>query len=393
MKATDNFFEKKHSWSLLKDEILASYLKPYLAKVSKAGTKIIIADCFAGKGRFDDGEPGSPILIASSIEEAKLRSPEVEIEGVFIEKKYFDELKNNLSDFNYCKLLEGSYRERVETFRHFLRDKKKSLFLYVDPYGIKSLDFSIFKEIDQLGLSSFELLINFNSFGFLREGCRLLCLSDMEFIDESDFYEVEGPNSVERMNAIAGGSYWQDILNEYKTARINMYTSERLFSAQYNRELNKVFQYVVNIPIKRKTSHLPKYRIFFGTNHPDGLLLMANSMNRRWRNFVDQERSGQTILMEEFDFPDMVKFEDYCLHDDILLFADRSILLKDLLIKLIEKYGITYSESRYKEECKKMEKEGIIEIQRKPDKTPTGLKATSMDFKKYEIWVHKKRTQ
>lgn len=70
MKATDNFFASKRTWSTLKDEILISYLRPYLAKISHTGFPIMIADCFAGKGRFDDGEPGSPILIATAIEEA-----------------------------------------------------------------------------------------------------------------------------------------------------------------------------------------------------------------------------------------------------------------------------------------------------------------------------------
>jgi hypothetical protein len=52
-----------------------------------------------------------------------------------------------------------------------------------------------------------------------------------------------------------------------------MNEAERLFSEAYINEMKTLFHYVVNIPIKVKKSHLPKYRLVFGTNSEDGLLL------------------------------------------------------------------------------------------------------------------------
>lgn len=45
----------------LKDEIIKNYLPPYLKKVNKLNEDIILIDSFAGPGKFDDGEQGSPL--------------------------------------------------------------------------------------------------------------------------------------------------------------------------------------------------------------------------------------------------------------------------------------------------------------------------------------------
>ena len=44
---------------------------------------ILVVDCFAGRGEFGDGQPGSPVIIASAIE--KWRAKGVPIRGLFIE--------------------------------------------------------------------------------------------------------------------------------------------------------------------------------------------------------------------------------------------------------------------------------------------------------------------
>ncbi len=107
MKATKNFFARKRAWSQLKDEILACYLTLYIAKLLKTRGQIIIADCFAGKGRFDDGKDGSPIIIASAIADALERNPSVDIEGVFVEKKYFPDLTKNLEGYKLRRTIRG----------------------------------------------------------------------------------------------------------------------------------------------------------------------------------------------------------------------------------------------------------------------------------------------
>ncbi len=56
----NNFFAEKKDWSVVKDELLACYFKPYVSKILNTYKPLIYVDCFAGKGKFEDGSDGSP---------------------------------------------------------------------------------------------------------------------------------------------------------------------------------------------------------------------------------------------------------------------------------------------------------------------------------------------
>ena len=65
-----------------------------------------------------------------------------------------------------------------------------------------------------------------------------------------------------------------------------MFTAEEKFINRYIEQMKKLFKYLVSIPIKLKTKNIPKYRLIFCTNHEDGLILMANSMDRTWKKIL-----------------------------------------------------------------------------------------------------------
>lgn len=121
--------------------------------------------------------------------------------------------------------------------------------------------------------------MNFNTFGFLREGCRLLKheKEKMFFDEDADYvYENDGANNIEKMNKIANGNYWQGILKQYNESDIDMFHAEELFTKAYVERVSKLFKYVLHIPIKLKGSIIPKYRLIFGTNRDDGAFLMVD---------------------------------------------------------------------------------------------------------------------
>lgn len=384
MSSSHSFFKDKRPWSRLKDEVLKAYLAPYLAKVARTRKPIVIADCFAGKGRFDDGEPGSPLIIAEAISHQLSDATSPEIKGVFIEKKYFKELKANVPESPWLTPLEGGYEDRIEFFIQKYEPRNRNLLLYVDPYGIKSVLFSYFERIQQKGFNSVELLLNLNAFGFLREGCRLLKNPDSE-TETPDYYEAD-VNTPERLDEIAGGDYWRRIVDDYYSKRIRMQEAEERFIAQYCERLKKVFRYVVNIPIKAKLNNIPKYRIVYGTNHADGLLLMVDNMNKRWADFRADARNHQSPLFE-CDFPDPSKQQDcWNIDDKICSYIDCEIDLRELLEKLVQDLGISFSTSEYKDHLKKMENDRIV-VTRVPPTTATGKQSKSWDHTSKELTI------
>lgn len=393
MGHTQNFFKSKKGWSRQKDEIFDRYLVPYIAKILTTYRPLVIIDCFAGKGRFDDSNTGSPIIIADHIRSVLESDKENKnIRGLFIESKYAKELETNLRGYKNCEVLPGTFEENIDKI--LALNSHCNLFLYVDPYGIKCLDFQQFELIKAKNFSSLEMLLNFNSFGFLREGCRLLNLNyESLFSDDQsdDEYEFDEANTKERMNNIAHGEYWQSIIDDYKNDKIGMFKAEEVFLNEYMKQIKNLFSYVVNIPIRLKIGNIPKYRLIFGSSHHDGMILMADNMSRIWKELKNVQRSGQKALFE-YEFPDQSIQPGFDLKEGILnIFKEykRPILLEELLIKLIENYGIAFSKKEYNDKIRAMEGNQIL-IDRIPSLTEKGKKATALDYRKYKITLELK---
>jgi three-Cys-motif partner protein len=380
----DDFFAVKREWSKLKDQILDEYLRPYLTKILETGRPTRIVDCFAGKGKFDDGTPGSPLIIARHMVEQQTRKPAADLHGIFIEPKYAADLLANLAAFPNCEVLPDDYERCIQYFLSQPRNAERNYFFYVDPYGIKYLDFRYFQKLKAVGFRSLELLLNLNTTGFLREGCRLLNLARAvpEWADNPD-HENDGKNTTVRMDDIAGGDYWQTILVDFQTGAIDFHQAEESFIGGYTRRLGNHFKYVVNIPIKERIHLMPKYRLVFATDYHDGLFLMADEMHAAWRKLLDQEKGAQLYL---FDETELAALHGPSIQDKILAELQQSINLRDLLIRLIRKHGIAHTTGEYKKSIKEGEGKSF-NVVREPAKTPTGRPSQSMDHKEVRIMV------
>lgn len=381
MAPRNNFFAEKREWSKLKDQILDHYLAPYLAKITMKGSPTRIADCFAGKGAFDDGSEGSPLIIARRVSEARaLPQPHnPDVKAVFIEKKYAVELVINLADKPGCEVISGEYEVWVKQFRAGPKDR--NYFFYVAPYGVKSLDFGHFAGLRDVGFRSMELLINLNTTGFLREGCRLLKL-DCEVPDWADDldYEEDGLNTTARMNDIAGGNYWQEILARYQTGAIDFHGAEAAFADSYLEEMHGLFAYALNIPIMERSHHMPKYRLVFATDHHAGFFLMAGEMTKAWRALLANERAGQLYLFDD------AQDKGSSIQDRIKAEISTPLELRELLTRLIRKHSIGHSPAEYSNAIKKGEGT-LFAVTREPAMTKTGQPSRSMNFETSKITV------
>ena len=307
-KKNDDFFVEKKPWSEVKDQLLGCYLKPYIAKILHTRRPLVYVDCFAGKGKFDDGKQGSP-LIALEIMQEELNSSTIsghfQIAPAFIDLNYADDLRVNLKDYPEVKIVSGAYEDTID---ELLKNKGGcNVFLYIDPYGIKALNCSKFDEFANGQFYSIELLINMNSFGFLREGCRAMGkqfkMDNDTFFDDLVEYDPTrldaSDKSVEALNQIAGGDYWKSIIEQYTSHKIDGYKAEEYFSEQYCQRLSQTFTYVLNMPIRIKKGQHTKYRMIHATNHPDGCVLMADNICNRWELMNQLQTGGQMSLFQE----------------------------------------------------------------------------------------------
>lgn len=384
MANTKEFFKAKKAWSIYKDELLCSYIQPYFNKIMSTKVPIVYIDGFAGKGKFDDGTKGSPLLVKEKLYQAKSISKfTTPIEAYFVEYEYADELKLNLCD-DSLHVVQGDYRVKVKEILD--NNQNKNIFLYVDPYGIKYLDFNIFATLDPTKYNSVELLLNLNSFGFIREACRLLKVSvdtdDVmpDFVVSSNDIKNDIPN----MNLIAHGTYWQEIIEDYKQGKFDIFQAEKRFLAKYMKELGKTFSYVCRIPIRFSKSKLAKYQMIFATNHNHGVFLMADKMIECSNRMETEINKGQQSI---FDYERTL---DSC--TDILLkkIPSKLIDVKELYLDFYQSDGFLYLTKDMNNALKQLEAEGKIEIIRDPLYTPKGRLSKNMDFLGTKIKVRRK---
>ncbi|MDR0994253.1 MAG: three-Cys-motif partner protein TcmP [Verrucomicrobiota bacterium] len=387
-KDNSNFFEKKKIWSEVKDELLDCYLVPYFTKMMSTGKPTLYVDCFAGKGKFDDGKLGSPLTalqsLGRSLDRCHVRKPAVEMK--FIEPNHHKALNANIpiEHRTRCELIEGRFEDKITQVLQNanLSNFKLNVFLYIDPYGIKALNASLFDSLAK-ACSTAELLINLNSFGFIREACRIMKIifreGQVEIFSDLEEYDSSVLDSIQKLNAIAGDNYWQEIIDKYSSGKIDGYKAEKKFSQKYKEHLRQSYKYVLDMPIRLKEGQHPKYRMVHATNHPDGCVLMANNMAKRTdRLVVEIQDGGQLGLMP-------LTAENDIVSDDMLLTRVEAMLattsdyvrLNEFLADFYNENGVLCGISRLSSgkggsALKTLEKNGYIDVQRNPALTQNG---------------------
>lgn len=381
-KKNDDFFEEKKLWSHVKDELLGCYLKPYVAKILHTNRPIAYVDCFAGKGKFDDGNPGSPIIALDIFKQCleSCKSPSKKpIDATFVDIFYADDLEQNLSDYSGVEIISDAYENVIDKL---LKSKIGcNVFLYIDPYGIKALDCSKFDAFAKGEFHTVELLINMNSFGFIREACHVMDtefnVEDKKLFDDLVEYDTtkldNTKKSVETLNKIAGGDYWKKIIKQYKSGAISGYRAEEEFAKQYCNRLGKSYRYVLNMPIRIKKNQHPKYRMIHVTNHPAGCVLMAENICNRWELMKTIQDSSQ-ITFFQTDINNQITNREKIRNHVIEHFSqyDEWISLTEAQAAFFAKYGAICKSKEIANELKKLESEKKLELKRRPAYTKIG---------------------
>ena len=288
------FFREKREWSKVKDTILGAYVTCYLKTVHRRGRPIIIVDAFAGPGRFGDGSEGSPLIICGAIEKepkrgvgiACLFSDSHPAHRVALEDCLTDHIKSGvagkpLSDFSEAlsRALQGG--------------RGSTLFFYLDPYGIRDLDFETVRQICERDTSqSTEVLINFNFKTFMR-------MSGNWFYSDSatEVAQKVKRAKVETVNSIMGGDYWRGIVTDPKLDKIER---ENVVVEAYVKRVRKFFCYTYSIPVKELNEsraaipgdELAKYHLIFGTRGPRAVVYMNDVALNALEPYFNQFKDG-----------------------------------------------------------------------------------------------------
>jgi three-Cys-motif partner protein len=294
-KYRNSFFDTKREWSNYKDAVLNYYLRPYLQKVKEirlGGVRkpVCIVDMCAGRGEFKTGEPGSPRIIAEHLQELSVQGYEVKLLCYENYEPFYRHLVTVLQPYAFARAVPKDCFSDIESIAQLA--STHTTLLYIDPCDVVQLDLGklglVFDKVRQN--SSVEALIVFMARAFMRQAAWVrsveMRLDEVGALNDPLIREAEEDDrkmwiealygeelvtqhaQVQRsqalLNSIAGGSYWEAIVDNKGIAweeRVGRLVDE------YRQTLRKWFRLVEALPVRPDSSAIPKYWITFMTRY------------------------------------------------------------------------------------------------------------------------------
>lgn len=208
----DAFFVSKKAAAVFKHSLLKSYFPRFAGKAgsTESNKRLVYVDTHAGPGRYEDGTPGSPLLIAENVTGMLGASGAAhrDIACMFIEARPGHHrhlaavLEESMPHNALWKTRRGrasAYLDEALTFAG-----NSPLFMFIDPYGLGPSFDEVVRVLrrprDGHG-SKTEVLLNFISMAFSRAGGYLR-------VDEPTSQQL---TTLERLDSVLGGAWWREV--------------------------------------------------------------------------------------------------------------------------------------------------------------------------------------
>ena len=288
----DPFFEQKKSWSKIKDEIVGKYIDAYLRTVHGLHSPVVIVDAFSGPGIFGDDTLGSPLIICNTIRE-NLRGVGIRCLFADIRPAHRDALRKALSKEIAAGLAAEPLADCAMALTKALETHPNAtIFFYLDPYGIKDLEFEMLRQIYQRSQRrSTELLMNFSYRWFMR-----LSGNWSYGASASEVAQKVKESKVETVNAVMGGDYWQAIVTNPRLSKTER--EEAVINAYLERV--RQFCHAYAVPVKERREDQPglpddelaHYHLIFATRSPRAVVYMNDIALTALEPYFEQFRAG-----------------------------------------------------------------------------------------------------
>jgi three-Cys-motif partner protein len=168
-----------------------------------------------------------------------------------------------------------------------------TIFFYLDPYGIKDLEFDMVRQIyERAQRRSTEVLINFNFRAFMRMS------GNWKYADSADeIARRVKEEKVETVNRVMGGEYWKDIILNPALTKIDR---EDAVIGAYLSRIREFFPYAYAIPVKERdhdqqnipVDELAHYHLIFATRSPRAVVYMNDVGLNALEPYLNQFKDG-----------------------------------------------------------------------------------------------------
>ncbi|GLY38996.1 hypothetical protein Amsp01_050200 [Amycolatopsis sp. NBRC 101858] len=284
----DPFFVSKKAAAVFKHKLLKTYFPKFAGKAgsTEADKRLVYVDTHAGRGAYDDGTAGSPLLVAQDV---AMMQQLRRIDCFFVEARksnytHLDEvLTRNMPDGAHWHTRHGRASDHLQEALTFAGDSP--LFMFIDPYGLGPTFDEVVTVLNRprsgYGRKT-EVLLNFISMAFSRAGGYLRRT-------EKSAQQV---TTLERLDAVLGGDWWRVI---YLASESTGPAIQAIALGYAERIQAKTNCFASLIPVRDRAHNDPLYWLAHFTHHPDGVWWIRESAayaSEAWRRHCSPPPPG-----------------------------------------------------------------------------------------------------
>ena len=356
----------------IKHQILQAYLKPWLPKISEVASSVNYIDGFAGRGRYEDGSPGSPIIAmqAAADKESAISRKLNSFNCYFIEENasIYGDLEYEIENFKpNAPNFVNTFPENT-TFKRFSEgfiEKNQKYcdpsFIFVDPFGFSGLPFEVVNQLLNLRTTGTEVFITFMS-------------GKMAQFMENDEH-------ASAIDEILGTSIWRDRIDTCagKDDRAKQFV--QLYQDRLRNQAG--VKHVWPFEMLEETKSQNCYYLIHATNHFEGFKLMKKVMYRKGAGdqfaylgpdhypFEDGQDSLSNYGMTDQQEADIEGLSEYLYER----FNGEKMTFNEVLEQSLEETKLVVK--HYREACKNLAKRNKVQIEHRPNmpkgRTQSGL--------------------
>ncbi|HUJ09388.1 MAG TPA: three-Cys-motif partner protein TcmP [Verrucomicrobiae bacterium] len=287
-----DFHSELKAWSGIKHKILGQYLSLFLGKLGGLGKHVHYIDGFAGQGRYDKGEKGSPLIAAELAESPPQESRRGVLRCINVEakKSVFANLEEATKTYVASGMVQNYNGRFEDVLPKILTDiDGDPAFFFIDPFGTEGAEISTLATIaKRKGVT--EVLVRFDD----TRVHRLIqwTASNIESLDEKHRKTAEA--FLSRVSHLADAEAIQAVLakgEDPRQALINGY--ENLVKKHCP------FTYSLSYPIRNPDTGGHHYFLVHFCNFADGYTYMANFMAKVERTWRSHSREQSELLPDK----------------------------------------------------------------------------------------------
>ena len=262
--------------------ILKKYLDAWLPIMTSWNGRVLYIDGFAGPGKYDRGEDGSPIIaLKSAVHHRAQVKAEVVFWFVEADQERYQHLdviiKGEALPQNFkTQTIHGKFDETVTGLLDYLDEQQKRIapaFVFVDPFGFSHTPFRLIQRI------------------MSNPRCEVL----VTFMYEAINRFLDHPDLPERYDELFGTDQWRLVIPE-KNPELRRQRIHDIYKGQLEGPAH--IKYVRSFQMM-DSGNRTEYFLFFGTNNLTGLKKMKEAM---WK----ADRAGRFQFSDATDNPNQI---------------------------------------------------------------------------------------